>query len=139
VRKQSENIKYLKDPTTYYLKSRFYVLNFILILTTIVVISTFILCLASEKINQKLQTTSKQINLMNLFRNKSVHGQLNVVQVEYKFPKKQHVVVSSHGLVSGKGTLRFMTREHQLEFRDPTSEALLGTIKFNKHIELMAR
>ena len=136
--KQREYIRHWGSSTNH-LKCCFYVRDFIRILIITAIISSPVVCLASEEDNPKPETASEQIKLMNVFRVMSPHGQLNVVQVQYEFPAKRHVVASSHGLVSGKGTLRFLTKVDRLEFRDPTSNALLAAVKIDKNIKLMGR
>ena len=136
--KQREYIRHWRSHTNH-LKCRFYARDFIRILVITAIIGSPVVCLASGEDNPKPETASEQIKLMNLFRVMSPHGQLNVVQVQYEFPAKRHVVASSHGLVSGKGTLRFLTKADRLEFRDPTSNALLAAVKIDKNIKLMGR
>lgn len=79
------------------------------------------------------------VTLINAFRVKSPHGELNVVQVKYEFSGRRHVVTNSHGILSAKGTLQFLTDANEIEFRDPNSKELLGAVKIKENIKLMGR
>ncbi len=136
--KQEKYVRHWRSPTNR-LKCRFSACGFIRVLIIAAIIVNPVVCLASDDDNPQPEKDSAQIKLMNLFRVMSPHGQLNVVQVQYEFPAKRHVVASSHGLVSGKGTLRFLTKADRLEFRDPISNALLAAVKIDKNINLMGR
>lgn len=135
---ERQYIRHWRSPTNH-LKFPSCVRDFTQILIITALTASPVVCFASDRDKAKAETASEQITLMNLFRVTSPHGQLNVVQMQYEFPAKRYVVVSSHGLVSGSGTLRFLTKADRIEFRDPTSNAFLAAVTIDKNITLMGR
>jgi hypothetical protein len=79
----------------------------------------------------------ESVTITNAFCVNSPYGKLNVVEVNYEFPGRQYVLTDSHGILSAKGTLRFMTDANTIEFRDPNSKELLGTANIGENTKVM--